>query len=152
MGDYEEYRRFLSLELMASETHYKYVFTRFDGYYQKYRIVDRIQAFRKWTSMVVDRLLWGHGEKWTRVLLIAAAVVIIFAFAFQYVLPVKGMPQESGFWNFLAFSACNFFTISYGTAEPGSGTARALQVTETALGLLLFGLLITSLYVRISKR
>lgn len=152
MGDNEQYRKFLSLELMASETHYKYVFTRFDGYYEKYSIVDRFRAFRKWTSMVIDRLLWGHGERWTRVLLIAAGVIVVFALAFQYFVRIADMPQGSGFWNFLAFSACNFLTISYGRAEPGSGTARILQISETALGLLLFGLLITSLYVRISKR
>ena len=152
MGDHEQYRRFLSLELMASETHFKYVFTRFDGYYQKYGVVDRFRAFRKWASMVLDRVLWGHGERWTRVLLIAAAVVPAFAFVFQHIAPVTNMPPGATFWNFLAFSACNFLTLTYGTAEPGSGVARALQISEAALGLLLFGLLITSLYVRISKR
>lgn len=152
MGDYDEYRKFLSLELMASETHYKYVFTKYDGYYKKYRPIDRLRALQKWTTLKVDRLLWGHGEKWTRVLLAATVVVLVFAFAFRYVVQVRNMPQGANLLNYLAFSASNFLTLTYENAAPAEGFARFLQISEAALGLLFFGLLVTSLYVRISKR
>jgi len=152
MGDYDEYRKFLSLELMASETHYKYMFTKYDGYYKKYRPVDRLRGLQKWTTMKVDRLLWGHGEKWTRVLLVAIAVVFVFALMFRYAAGIRNMPQGANFWNYLALSASNFMTLAYENAAPADGFARFLQISEAALGLLFFGLLVTSLYVRISKR
>lgn len=152
VGDYGEYRKFLSLELMASETHYKQMFTKYDGYYKKYRPIDRLRAAREWATMRIDRFLWGHGEHWTRVLLVGGALVVGFAFLFRYGTEVQNMPTRASFWNYLAFSASNFMTLTYDNAVPADGFARFLQISEAALGLLFFGLLVTSLYVRISKR
>lgn len=153
MGDYEEYRKFLFLELAASETHFRYMFTKFDGYYKKYRPVDRLRAFQTWARMWIDRLFWGHGEKWTRVLLVAGAVVLVFAFIFRYAgVAIRNMPEGATFWSYLAFSASNFMTLAYQNAAPASRFAQFLVISEAALGLLFFGLLVTSLYVGISKR
>ncbi len=152
MGDYDEYRKFLSLELAASETHYKFMFIKYDGYYKKYSFIDRLKALQKWTTMKLDRFLWGHGEKWTRVLLAATAVVLVFALIFRYAVEIKNMPMDANIWNYVAFSASNFMTLAYEDAAPADGLARFLQILEAGLGLLFFGLLVTSLYVRISKR
>jgi hypothetical protein len=152
MGDYEEYRKFLSLELTASEMHYKFMFTKYGGYYKKYRPAERLKALWRWAAMKLDRLLWGHGEKWTRVLAVAGTVIIIFALVFRYAVGIANMPHGASIWNYVAFSASNFMTLPYDNAAPVGGLARFLQISEAGLGLIFFGLLVTSLYVRISKR
>jgi hypothetical protein len=153
MGDYDEYRRFLSLELEASERHFLYMFTKYDGYYQKYRFVDRLRALKSWIVMLLDRWLWGHGESWTRVLFFAIAVVMVFAVIFRYSSAASGgMPDGSNFWTCLAFSVSNFLTMSFQNGGTKNALTQSLVLAEAALGLLSFGLLVTSLYARISKR
>lgn len=152
-GDPEEYRKFLSLELRASEIHYRHMFTKFDGYYKKYRVIDRIRAFKRWASMEVDRVLWGYGESWTRVVLCGVIVIFLFALGFRYTgADMRNMPQDAGFWSFLALSASNFMSVGYDNVTAGNAWARFLAITEGAVGLIVFGFLVTSLYLRISKR
>jgi Pentapeptide repeats (9 copies) len=152
MGDSTEYRLFLRLELTASETHLWNTFTKFDGYYKKYRPIDRIRALRKWIGMTLDRLVWGYGENWTRLVALAAIIVAIFAFAFRYTsAQVERMPGTT-LWHFFAFSASSFLTVPYQEAVASNWWAQFLVCLEAALGLVVFGFLITSLYVRTSRR
>jgi len=153
LGDAEEYRKFLSLELEASEQHDLNVFTKYDNYYQKYRFLERVAAFRRWLFMKAERLVWGHGERWSRVLWTAALAAVFFALLLQLThARLQNMPTSPTFWNFLALSVSKLLGVDYGVVTPASGWARFLFLGERATGFVVLGFLVTSLYLRISKR
>ncbi len=153
LGDAEEYRRFLSLELEASEQHDLNVFTKYDNYYHKYRFIERAAAFKRWLFMKVERLVWGHGEKWSRVLWTAALLAVFFALLFQFTnARLQNMPTNPTFWNFLALSLSKLLGVDYGTVTPANSWARVLILGERVGGFVVLGFLVTSLYLRISKR
>ncbi len=153
LGDAEEYRRFLSLELQASEQHDLNVFTKYDNYYHKYSFMERVAAFKRWLFTKVDRLVWGHGERWSRVLWTAALVAVFFALLFQFTnAHLQNMPTNPTFWNFLAYSVSKLLGVDYGTVTPANGWARVLILGERVAGFIVLGFLVTSFYLRISKR
>ena len=61
------------------------------------------------------------------------------------------MPVDAGFVNYLGYSASNFFARDYEGVSPANGYARFLSISESGLGLLIFGFLVTSLFLWVSK-
>lgn len=153
LGDSEEYRRFLSLELSASQQHNWDVLTKFDNYYEKYKVIDRIRALRNCVVDTIERLVWGYGEKWSRVLWTGAIVSLLYALALRFSnAQVNNIPDGATIWTYLSLSIGNLLATDYHSAYPANTLAWALLLSERAIGFVIFGFLVTSLYVRISKR
>jgi hypothetical protein len=152
LGDREEHRKFLFLELQASELHDLNVFTKYDNYYQKYTFVERVGALKRWVLTWIERLVWGHGEKWSRVIWTAVVIACFFAVLLRFTdARFQNMPNQT-FWNLLGISVGNMVGANYVTIAPANTWARVVLLSERASGLVVFGFLIASLYRRISKR
>jgi len=152
LGDTDEYREFLSLELKASEQHDWNVVTKYDNYYQKYRVIERVRALRRLCFMKIERWVWGHGESWSRVMWTAAIVALVFAVLFRFTgAEIKNMPGSS-FLNFVGLSVSNLTGLDYGNSAPANTWARLLIIGERGAGLVVFGFLVTTLYLKISRR
>lgn len=151
-GDKENVRLFLRQELLASERHnYKKWREINDRYYSKYTLFQRVEAFIAWSSLKTTRFLWGYGESWLAVLRLSAILILVFAIFYWKLLKINGMPAES-FWDYLLFSLATFTTLGYGSAFPESLWGRFWTNIESAVGLLVYGLLAAVFYTRFSRR
>jgi hypothetical protein len=65
---------------------------------------------------------------------------------------LRNLPTKRRFMEVLGFSAASFTTTAYGDILPSTPIARWLATIEGALGLTMFGFLVTALYRRISRR
>lgn len=91
--------------------------------------------------------LTGALVKPMRVVGLAAATIVLFAFAYLYSgLKYNGNEVET-FWEALYFSGLTFTTIGYGDITP-MGFARFLAVLEGLLGIVLSSALVVSLVRR----
>ena len=153
-GQTEDARKFLLGEIKASETHnFKKAFAWNEPFYKmKYGIEDRLLGFWQGTSSKMSDVFWGYGEKPSRVLRASAVAIVIFALVFYYSANLKNIPGGYDFLECLGFSAATFVTATYGEVLPSTRAARILCTCESAVGLVMFGFFVTSLYRRISKR
>ena len=153
-GQTEDARKFLLVELKASETHnYKKAFAWNEPFYKKkYRPEDRLSGGWRWLLSQMSNFFWGYGELPTRVVRFAAIIVLLFAFAFYRQGNLRNMPAGAGFLEYLGFSLSTFATSTYGEITPGTSAARALATIESISGLVMFGFFVASLYRRVSKR
>lgn len=151
-GDRENGRLFLRQELLASERHnYKKWREINDPYYRKYTLPQRVGAFITWLNLKAARFLWGHGESWVAVLRLSGILILVFAVTYWKLLKIKGLPTQS-FWDYLLFSVATFTSLGYGSALPETLWGRFWTNVESALGLLVYGLLAAVLYTRFSRR
>lgn len=82
-----------------------------------------------------------------RVVSLAAATIVLFAFAYLYgELKYNGNDVKT-FWEALYFSGLTFTTIGYGDITP-TGFARFLAVLEGLFGIVLSSALVVSLVRR----
>lgn len=154
-GESEDARRFLLAELRASEIHnFKKAFAWTEPYYRrKYRGVDRIIGGWNWAVSKISSFCWGHGELPSRVLRLAALVALLFAALYRWSnAAFHNFPEPQRFADFVGLSVAMLAGTSYGATVAANGPARVLTTTESAIGLVLFGLFVAALYRRISKR
>ncbi len=153
-GQTEDARKFLLVELGASETHnFKKAFAWNEPFYKKkYSPEARLLGFWGWISSQMNKFFWGYGEQPTRVVRFSLIIVLAFAFIFYRSANLKNMPVGAGFLEYLVFSISTFATAAYGEVIPAPAAARILTTIESASGLIMFGFFVTSLYRRVSKR
>lgn len=96
------------------------------------------------TGLIV---LTGALVKPMRVVGLAAATIVLFAFAYLYAELNYGGKDVETFWEALYFSGLTFTTIGYGDITP-MGFARFLAVLEGLLGIVLSSALVVSLVRR----
>jgi hypothetical protein len=152
----DDARAFLLLQLSASERFYrlKALPEPNDWYDRHYPgLTNRLDGLGRWLWLLFNRWVWGHGEQPWRVLL--SSLVVIVAFALLLYIPGFGVSNLSGGFGIadhLGFSTANFVSANYGDIIPANLATRIVAVFEGALGLLFFGLLVTSFYRWISQR
>lgn len=153
-GQTEDARRFLLLELKASETHnFKKAFAWDEPFYKtKYFPEARFLGFWRWFLSKMSNFFGGYGELPTRVIRFSVMIVLVFAFTFYRLENLKNMPAGASFLEYLGFSLSMFATSPYGEVTPATAAARALTTIESTSGLIMFGFFVTSLYRRVSKR
>ena len=125
---------------------------------------DRLTALRKflrWVGgirllpeLVFGRLLFGYGERPTRVLMVSA--MIIFACAFFYSQPgslvFRGGDNTPSFPQGLYFSIITFTTLGYGDFYPApDGWCRPLAMAQAISGGFLMALFVVCLAKRFSR-
>jgi hypothetical protein len=106
-------------------------------------------------ELVFGKLLFGYGERPTRVL-VASALIILFC-AFFYAGPDSLVYRDNqvlqpSFFTGLYFSTITFTTLGYGELYPAPhGVGRKLAMAEAAAGVCLMGLFVVCLANRFSR-
>ena len=113
-----------------------------------------ISGVRLLPEMVFGRLLFGYGERPTRVLM--ASALIIFVCAFFYAQPdalaYRGGTTTPSFSQGLYFSTITFTTLGYGDLYPSpEGFCRIVAMIEAVSGGSLMALFIVCLAKRFSR-
>jgi len=105
-------------------------------------------------EFVFGRLLFGYGERPTRVLLAGVIVVLFFALLFSAngALVFREGPNQGGFGQGLYFSTITFTTLGYGDLYPSDqGLWRQLAMIEAVTGGCLIALFVVCLAKRFSR-
>ncbi len=95
------------------------------------------------------RLLCGYGEKPERVVISAAAIILVAAFVYFF----AGLLFEwSAFWSSLYFSAVSFTALGYGSwVSTSSDWIRGLGAAESFLGVFMMALFLVSFIRKMTR-
>jgi len=108
----------------------------------------RLRHVFDWLSSVFLNLIWGYGEKPSR-LLLTIIIAILFFGSVQF--EFGGIPGKT-YWEHVYFSGITFLTIGYGDLSPVGTIPRFVAVVEGAAGISVLGLLIASATKKIMYR
>lgn len=114
-----------------------------------HRIQQRVLNLFSWKLNVLNRLLWGYGEKPFRTL--AAAALLIFFCAVIYTIsgpfqsPGAPTPHSITFWEGLYFSIVTFSTVGYGDYLALGAATRITAGAEALSGMMLMPLFLIGL-------
>ena len=86
---------------------------------------------------LLEYLIWGYGERPSKVIIVALLVVGLSSFYFYFYGPTIGRVIDS-----IYFSAITFTTLGYGDITPADDYAKIICSAEALLGGLSIGLLI----------
>lgn len=116
---------------------------------------NRLGALCHFCFGTMSRLLWGYGERPSRAIFSAIAVILgcSVLYYFSGNLADAGGRSVSGFGNALYFSGVTFTTLGYGDSIP-LGWVRIIAVLESASGLImapLFLIALTRRYLRVYR-
>ncbi|MEN8126528.1 MAG: potassium channel family protein [Planctomycetota bacterium] len=125
------------------------------------KLMRQLQGLRLLPEFVLGRLLFGYGERPTRVL-VAAAFIIIFccffysskaaSFAFQHELQGAHQSAHLTFWEGLYYSTVTFTTLGFGDIYPAADMlTRAVTMLEALSGACLMALFVVTLSKRFSR-
>ncbi|MHC4074914.1 MAG: potassium channel family protein [Planctomycetota bacterium] len=118
------------------------------------RAARAVWAVRLLPEFLFGRLLFGYGERPTRVLAASAMIVIFCAFFFALPGALESRSADAGhpFMQGLYFSTITFTTLGYGDLYPAAnGPWRTLAMAEAAAGACLIALFIVCLAKRFSR-
>ncbi|MBV8252326.1 MAG: pentapeptide repeat-containing protein [Chitinophaga sp.] len=107
-GDVKAVRAYLSEEIEANKEHYRRAMLRNEAYYSsKYsKVGQKLTAIRKYYGLVIDNVIWGHGEKPLRVLFSIILLILLTAIL-QLVFSdnIEKNTLEGSFSGFMAYCA-----------------------------------------------
>ncbi|HHU0689921.1 TPA: potassium channel family protein [Citrobacter murliniae] len=104
-----------------------------------------LMKFRfRWLISLIESILWGYGEKPSRILLVALFIISIYAKAYSLVewMDDTGQPYKQGVWDSIYFSVVTFTTLGYGDITPKTQILKLLAGSEALLGALTIGLIV----------
>lgn len=104
--------------------------------YPKY-FVKSLQYKVKYIISLFEYLIWGYGERPSRIVLTIFIMIALFSYTFYLIGPTKGSVLNSVY-----FSTVTFTTLGYGDIQPGSSIMKVICGIEALLGALSLGLLI----------
>ena len=85
--------------------------------------------------------VFGHGERWERILIWMAVVVFGLAAAYYF----WGSFSSSSFWDTLYYSAASFTALGYGNWAPQpTGWAKGMGAVEAIIGVFMMALLLVT--------
>jgi hypothetical protein len=118
-------------------------------FYREQECARRIAAGGEKLKQTLQWLLWGYGERPSRILLCGLAVIL----AFSLVYLASGDPHFGSFFECLYYSAVSFTALGYGNwaATPSTWLVKYLGVMETGFGVMLVALLVVSLARKMSR-
>lgn len=98
----------------------------------------------KWLASSIECLLWGYGERPSRILLVALFVIVAYAGGYSYVdwQGEKGDLTRLDLWDSVYFSVVTFTTLGYGDITPKTHLLKAMAGSEALLGGLTMGLIV----------
>ena len=157
LGVPAEARVFRMCEIKATEEHLRLAVLGASEWYERhYPPMRRIGAALALTGSILNRYLWGYGEK--ALVLVKNLVflaLVVFPLAY-YFLPIGELHSDAGNVGFLDavyFSLQNIIpaAISSGVTAIGA-LSRGLAAFEALLGILIAGLLVSYLFRWILRR
>ena len=118
------------------------------------KLMRQIASIRLLPEFIFGRLLFGYGERPTRVLITSALIII--ACAFHYAVPgmleYRSGSDDPSFLQGLYFSMITFTTLGYGDLYPAKDTiCRVVAMTEATAGAFLMALFVVCLAKRFSR-
>ena len=86
LGHEDEYRKYYFEEKEASEQYYwkKFWHKGSDKYYRKYNAIDQLSGLGNYILSKANKILWGYGEKLTRLIFNVIIVLLIFMLMYYY--------------------------------------------------------------------
>lgn len=153
LGNEVDYRKYFFEEKKASERYYfkKFWHKGSEKYYKKYNGVDRISGLGNFLLSKLNKILWGYGEKISR--LIGNIFLTQILFVIAYLINVKKL--QGGVKMSLSvaiyISLCNFLTVTcdYNSVEI---SYKILSVLEGSVGIVLMGFFVAALFRFINRR
>lgn len=153
LGHEDEYRKYFFAEKEASEQYYwkKFWHKGTEEYYRKYNGRDRISGLWNYLLSKANKLLWGYGEKLTRLMVNIVFVLIVFAVGY-YVGIDKVTADINMTWGIASYmSLSNFFTVTCDYTPDGL-LYKMLSVAEGGIGIILMGFFVAALFRHINRR
>ena len=150
-----DYRKFLKVEIRASEMYNRKKAFGNDPYYrQRYHTFEaRLAGLLTYLRLKLEGLFWGHGEAPIRVLLAGGLLILLFGIVFYaFRADIQNLPVGADFVDYIGLSLATFATGSYGNIVPLTTTVRLVATIERASGVVIFGFFVAALYRSISKR
>ncbi|MBF0217815.1 MAG: hypothetical protein HQL30_12585 [Candidatus Omnitrophica bacterium] len=88
------------------------------------------KLFLKWSLLTASYLIWGHGEKPMRTLMVSLSLIFGASFLYSFCLLAKhGVPFHPTYFDALYLSTVTFATIGYGDITP-LGIGKLIAMTE----------------------
>jgi|SRR5271157_153712 len=92
-------------------------------------------------------LVWGWGERPSRVVLIGAIVILLFAVGYW----LSGIEPAGDLGNCMYLSVITFSTVGYGDLHPATPIGKVLAASEGLLGIFFTGLFLVTFVKRFSR-
>jgi hypothetical protein len=107
-------------------------------------LIPLMKSRLRWFASGFESLLWGYGERPSRIVLVAIGLIGCYAGAYQLVEWVddKGYPLKMDFWDSVYFSVVTFTTLGYGDITPKTLLLKSLAGSEALLGAFSMGLIV----------
>jgi len=105
------------------------------------KLAFRMIGFRlKWLSSLFEYVIWGYGERPSRIFSCAAMIIFIYAYAFHASnwMGGKNLDWVDSFY----FSVVTFTTLGYGDITPSTEFLKILCASEAILGAFTIGLIV----------
>lgn len=153
LGYEDEYRKYFFAEKEASEKYYwkKFWHKGTEDYYKKYNGRDRMSGLWNYLLSKANKLLWGYGERLSR--LIWNIVIVLIGFSVCYYIGIDKVgdkiPMTWGIASYMSLS--NFFTVTC-DYTPDSVFYKTLSVAEGGVGIILMGFFVAALFRYINRR
>lgn len=98
----------------------------------------------KWLMSAFESILWGYGEKPSRILMVALTLISTYAGAYNFIewIDDKGCPYRLNSWDSIYFSLVTFTTLGYGDITPKTQLLKLLAGSEALLGAFTMGLIV----------
>ena len=161
LGSDKDYRKYYFEEKRASEKYYWKKFyhrsSENDNYYNKYNLWEQIGGFFSFLLSKCNNIIWGYGEKLSRLLMNMLIIVLTFSviYGFLYNQDITNLAtQESNGWfGYIYLSLCNFFTFSPSN-ELVKDTIqyKYLAIIEAGLGVVSMGFFVAALFRYVNRR
>lgn len=157
LGQDREYRKFYFEEKRANEKYYWHKATYFmapsGSYYNKYSFWDSVDGLFHFILSKANKVLWGYGERLSRLIFNMIVTVSIFAVLFRCGNIVSSGIQPKGWFECFYISLCNFITISpVSKYVLGTFYYEFLSVTEAVMGVVLMGFFVAAIFRYINRR
>lgn len=119
------------LSKIKMHTHPKYIIPL-----MKYRL--------KWLASLFESVLWGYGERPSRIIMVALTIISIYAGIYNLVewKDDKGCFYQLNMIDSTYFSVVTFTTLGYGDITPKTELLKFLAGTEALLGAFSMGLIV----------
>lgn len=101
------------------------------------------REYGKWLLYSLWKLTSGYGESLLRWFTASIIVLSIFSALYSYFDAIS--PQPSNWFDYIYFSVVTFSSLGYGDFHPDRTIGKILACTEIALGLIMFGVLLSFL-------
>lgn len=153
LGHETDYRKYYFAEKKASEEYYwkRFWHSGTDEYYKKYNWKEQLAGLFSFLISKANKLLWGYGEKLSKLIKNIIFVIIVFACGYYFGLDTLSNDIEMSVGKSIYMSLCNFFNVG---CEYTSDYMlyKFMSVAESGIGIILIGFFVAALFRHINRR